>query len=140
MSVRADEVLKSVALASSPVSTLLGTRWYKGYAPQSGRNLPLVCCDVESEEPLGHLSGCEWAVTRLDVRIYAVSDESANNVADKLRQALHCYKANTTVSGETVLPTIFLESQSDTPTPPVDGGDVPIAGITQKYVVSMAQA
>ena len=33
MSVRADEVLKAVALASSPVSALLGTRWYKGYKP-----------------------------------------------------------------------------------------------------------
>jgi hypothetical protein len=139
MSVRPEEVLKAVALASSPVSSLIGTRWYPNAAPQNSL-YPLVCCDIESDEPRGHLTGCNWAIAKLDVRVYASSYESAQNVAEKLRFALNHYKANTTVSAETVLPTIILESQSDTPAGVVDGSDKPIYGITQKYVVSMAQA
>jgi len=145
MSVRPEEALRTKALAASGVSTLISTRWYANAAPQKAA-YPLVVCDVEKSEPRGHLSGANWVIADIAVRIYGVEQsrtkggyEVCQDIAEALRLALHSTSDTFTVSGESCRPTIFLDSQSDTPAGIVDGSDQPVYGITQIYKVSMAQ-
>lgn len=149
MSIRPEEALKAKALAASPVTSLIGSgssaRWYANAAPARVA-YPCIVADVNSVRPVNHFTGGGWAKTEIALRIYGVEQsnsksgyEVCQDVADALRNAMNSTKATVTVGVETCLPTIILQSQSDTPAGIVEGTDKPVFGITQNWLVSMAQ-
>jgi len=115
MSLQTD--IRRLLLSKSAITSLVGNRVFPSYVPQKNAAWPCITYTVVSNNSAHHLQGgAGFAERRLQIDVYAKTEESRDNVVEALRNQLQGFPAagtSGTIGAGTVVTSIVYKGSRD---------------------------
>jgi len=126
MSLQTD--IRRLLLSKSAITSLVGNRVFPSYVPQKNAAWPCITYTIVSNNSAHHLQGgAGYAERRLQVDVYAKTEESRDNVVEALRNQLQGFPAagtSGTIGAGTVVTSIVYKGSRDLYESDQEKGDV----------------
>jgi hypothetical protein len=130
------KAFRTYILTKTGVSSLISTRMYPDYLPQTP-TLPAVVYHVISNVPEHHLGGAAALTTlRIQANLYATSRSGANTLAEAMRNAANGY---TGAMGAEYAQTCRLDVTRYDTDEPADGSDLHRYVVSQDWILSITE-
>ncbi len=125
MSVKTD--IRRLLLSKSAITSLVGNRIFPSFIPQKNRAYPAITYSLVSNNSAHHLQGgAGYGEQRLQVDVYAITEESRDAVVEALRNQLQGFPpagTSGTIGAGTVVTSIVYKGSRDLYEPDQVGAD-----------------
>ena len=130
--------VRTYLLTKSAVTTLVGTRIFPSFIPQSNTTYPCIVYNLINQLPAHMLSGgAGYAETRVQLDVYATTLLVAESLAEVLRDELQGYKGT---MGSSTVSSVVYKNMVGFYEPPQDQSDTGLFRYACDYWIRHNQA